>query len=70
MKRAIFSISVAKYRPHRPHCLQYVHLQDFLAGGTAMSYDRHGKDTDRNRKSRPRIDCLEMRHCAGFSPPR
>jgi hypothetical protein len=28
------SISVAKYRPHRPHHRLYGHLQDFLAGGT------------------------------------
>ena len=36
--RAMFSMSVAKYRPHRPHRLHCVHLQDFLAVGTTMSF--------------------------------
>jgi hypothetical protein len=33
-KRAMFSISVAKYRPHRPHRLECGRLQGFLAVGT------------------------------------
>src|SRR5829696_2991947 len=34
-KRAMFSISVAKYRPHRLHRLQCGSLQSFLAGEVA-----------------------------------
>jgi hypothetical protein len=33
-KRAMFSISFAKYRPHRPHRLECGRLQGFLAVGT------------------------------------
>src|SRR5215203_7047533 len=37
-KRAMFSISVAKYRPHRPHRLQCGSLQSFLAGDATGGY--------------------------------
>src|SRR5215204_4596368 len=46
-KRAMFSISVAKYRPHRLHRLQCGSLQSFLAGDATGVIDR-------SRKYRPR----------------
>jgi hypothetical protein len=34
----MFSISVAKYRPHRPHRRKYCNFQGFRAGGTILGY--------------------------------
>jgi hypothetical protein len=45
-------------------------MQDILRSVLMATITRERGFTDRNRKYRPRIDCLEMRHFAGLSPPR
>jgi hypothetical protein len=60
--KAMFSFSVAKYRPHHRY---YRHLQDFLVVGTATSYL---PPCDGYRPPRrPRIDRLEMSRFAALS---
>jgi hypothetical protein len=42
----------------------------FLRSVLLWVIDRHGMDTDRHDRYRPRIDRLEMSRFAGLSPPR
>jgi hypothetical protein len=62
-KRAMFSISVAKYRPHRPYPHQCGGLQDFLAVCIYRHHPRRGiyrphlTDSDRGSKKRDRRFC-------------
>jgi hypothetical protein len=69
-KRAMYSISVAKYRPHRPHRYECSDLQDFLAVGTTVG-DRPSEDSYRPPHQIPPADRPPGNEtfCGAFSSP-